>query len=183
MILGLIVACEIGFWAVIVLGLFARYILKARRLGLVLIALAPVIDLVLLTLTAVHLRSGADAEWAHGLAAVYIGFSIAYGHRMVRWADITFSRRFDHGPPLARLSGTDYTVACWKDVARTLLATVTSTLVLFGLIWLVGNPAETTALEQWYGILLVILGIEVVWAVSYTIWPRPLKKINVAIQL
>ena len=181
MILGLIVACEIGFWAVIVLGLFARYILKAKRLGLILIALAPVIDLVLLTLTAVHLRSGADAEWAHGLAAVYIGFSIAYGHKMVRWADITFSHRFAHGPALARLSGTDYTVACWKDVARTLLATVISTLVIFGLIWLVGNPAKTTALEQWYGILMVIFGIEVVWAVSYTIWPRPLKQNTVAI--
>ena len=127
------------------------------------------------------ISSGADAEWAHGLAAVYIGFSIAYGHKMVRWADITFSHRFAHGPALARLSGTDYTVACWKDVARTLLASVISTLVLFGLIWLVGNPAKTIALEQWYGILMVIFGIEVVWAVSYTIWPRPLKQNTVAI--
>ena len=84
MILGIILACEIGFWAVIVLGLFARYILKAKRICLFLIVLAPVIDLVLLITTAVHLRAGADAEWAHGLAAVYIGFSIGYGHRMVR---------------------------------------------------------------------------------------------------
>ena len=176
MILGIIIACEIGFWAVIVLGLIARYILNAKRLGLLLIALAPVIDLVLLITTAVHLRSGADAEWAHGLAAVYIGFSIAYGPGMVRWADIRFSHRFADGPAPTRLSGTDYTVAFWKDVARTLLAAAISALVLFGLIWLVGNAAQTAALEHWYLILMAICGIEVIWAVSYTIWPRPLKQ-------
>ncbi|SFH77052.1 hypothetical protein SAMN05216274_11478 [Cryobacterium levicorallinum] len=31
MILGIMVVCEIGFWAVIVLGLFTRYILKTPR--------------------------------------------------------------------------------------------------------------------------------------------------------
>ena len=56
MILGIIVVCEIGFWAVIVLGLFARYILKTPRFGLALLSMAPVIDLVLLVTTAVHLR-------------------------------------------------------------------------------------------------------------------------------
>ena len=176
MILGIIIACEIGFWVVIVLGLVARYILKAKRLGLVLIALAPVIDLVLLTTTAVHLRSGADAEWAHGLAAVYIGFSIAHGAGMVRWADMRFSHRFAGGPAPTRLSGTDYTVACWKDVARTLLAAAISALVLFGLTWLVGNTTQTAALEYWYPILITICGIEAIWAVSYTIWPRALKQ-------
>jgi heme/copper-type cytochrome/quinol oxidase subunit 4 len=175
-ILGIIIACEIGFWAVIVLGLVARYIVKAKGLGLVLIALAPVIDLVLLTTTAMHLRSGADAEWAHGLAAVYIGFSIAYGPGIVRWADIHFSHRFANGPEPIRLSGTDYTVACWKDVARTLLAAAISALVLVGLIWLVGNAAQTAALEHWYPILMAICGIEVIWAASYTIWPRTLKQ-------
>ena len=174
--MGIIIACEIGFWAVILLGLFARYILKVKRLGLLLIALAPVIDLVLLTTTAVHLRSGVDAEWAHGLAAVYIGLSIAYGPSMVRWADSRFSYRFANGPRPARLSGTEYTVACWKDVARTLLAATISALILFGLIWLVGDAVQTAALEYWYRILMTICGIEVIWAVSYTIWPRPLRQ-------
>ncbi|WP_369831220.1 hypothetical protein [Cryobacterium sp. Y50] len=133
-----------------------------------LIALAPVIDLVLLTTTAVHLHAGADAEWAHSLAVVYIGFSIVYGPRIVRWADIRFSHRFADGPAPTRLRGTDYTVACWKDVARTLLATTISALVLFSLIWLVGNAAQTAALERWYLILITICGIEVIWAVSCT---------------
>ena len=66
-------------------------------------------------------------------------------------------------------------MACWKDVARTLLAAAISALVLFGLIWLVGNSAQMGALEYWYRILVVICGIEVIWAVTYTVWPRPLK--------
>lgn len=59
-------------------------LLNKKRLGLVLLALAPVIDLLLLVATVTHLRSGAEAEWAHGLAALYIGFSIACGKRMIR---------------------------------------------------------------------------------------------------
>ena len=176
MILAVIIACEVGFWVVLVLGLVARYILKTKRLGLVLIALAPVIDVVLLTTTSVHLRSGADAEWAHGLAAVYIGLSIAYGQRMVRWADIRFSRQFDNGPAPERLSGTAHTVECWKDAARTLLAATISAVILFGLIWLAGKTSQTATLEHWYPILLAICGIEVIWAVSYTIWPRSVKR-------
>jgi len=33
-IVWLIAACEIGFWVVITLGLFTRYILKKNKLGL-----------------------------------------------------------------------------------------------------------------------------------------------------
>lgn len=40
MILGIVIACEIGFWAVIVVGLVVRYTLSAKRLGLLLIAVA-----------------------------------------------------------------------------------------------------------------------------------------------
>ena len=176
MILGIIVVCEIGFWAVIVLGLFARYILKLPRFGLALLSMAPVIDLVLLITTAVHLRSGAEAEWAHGLAAVYVGFSVAYGHQMIRWADIHFAHRFADGPAPIRLSGADYTLACWKDMARTLLAAAISALVLVGLVWLVGNATQTSELQGWYRILLLICGVELFWAVSYTIWPRPITQ-------
>lgn len=175
MILAILIACEIGFWVVIVLGLFVRYLLRARTLGLILLALAPVIDLVLLVTTAGHLWSGAEAEWAHGLAAVYLGFSVAYGHQMVRWADIRFAHRFADGPAPMRLVGSAYTLVCWKDVARTLLAAAISALVLVGLIWLVGNAAQTVALQGWFRILLIICGAELLWAVGYTIWPRSLR--------
>lgn len=74
MILTIIVVCEVAFWVVILLGLPARYVGRAPRLGLFLLALAPVVDLVLLISTALHLQSGNEATWHHGLAAVHIGF-------------------------------------------------------------------------------------------------------------
>ena len=43
-----IVACEIGFWVVIALGLITRYIFKREKLGFFFLALTPVIDLILL---------------------------------------------------------------------------------------------------------------------------------------
>ena len=88
MILAIIVACEIAFWVVIVFGLAIRYPLRRPRAGLVMLALVPLVDLILLLAVALNLRSGATATIAHSLAALYLGFSIAYGHRLIRWADI-----------------------------------------------------------------------------------------------
>ncbi|MDI5788286.1 hypothetical protein PO124_07245 [Bacillus licheniformis] len=34
----------------------------------------------------------------HGIAAVYIGVSIAFGSRMIKWADERFAYRFAGGP-------------------------------------------------------------------------------------
>ncbi|TGV02783.1 hypothetical protein EN829_056635, partial [Mesorhizobium sp. M00.F.Ca.ET.186.01.1.1] len=86
----MIVACEIGFWVVIALGLAVRYGLGKERLGLFILALTPVVDLVLLAVTSVDLYRGATATMAHALAAVYIGVSIAFGKGMIRWADDKF---------------------------------------------------------------------------------------------
>jgi hypothetical protein len=172
MILVVIVACEIGFWVAIALGLVARYVLKRPRLGVVLLALAPAIDLVLLIATAAHLRTGVDATWEHGLAALYVGFSIAYGHRLIRWADIRFAHRFADGPAPVKLTGPDYTRACWHDVARTALAAGISSAILLALIWWVGDATRTESLQSWFGTLGIILALETIWAVSYSIWPR-----------
>lgn len=172
MILVVIIACEIGFWVAIGAGLAARYLFRAPRVGLVLLALAPVIDLILLAVTAVHLKSGAEATWHHGLAALYVGFSVAYGHRMIAWADAQFSYRFAGGQQPARLSGGAYTRKCWGDVARTLLAVALAAGVIFGLTAWVGDADRTTALTGLYPLLLLILAIDTLWAVSYTIWPR-----------
>ncbi len=122
MIMIVIVACEIGFWAAVALVLMARYPLRRPRLGLIILASVPLIDLALLIATAVHLRSGATATSAHGLAAVYIGFSIAYGHRLISWADVRFAHRYAGGPAPVRLDGGAYTRHCWGDVARTSIA-------------------------------------------------------------
>ena len=45
------------------------------------------------------LRGGGSANWSHGLAATYLGVSVAFGPRMVPWADQRFAHRFAGGPP------------------------------------------------------------------------------------
>ena len=62
MLVVLIVACEISFWVVLLLGLSVRYVMGRRRLGGVLLMSVPLIDLVLLVAAVLHLRSGAPAD-------------------------------------------------------------------------------------------------------------------------
>jgi hypothetical protein len=74
-LIALIVACEVGFWCLLGAGLVARYVMRLPRTSAVLLAGAPVLDLVLLIASVLDLRSGSAAGAAHGLAASYIGFS------------------------------------------------------------------------------------------------------------
>ena len=98
----LIVAGEIAFWAFVLGGLVARYLLRRPRLGVALLLMTPVVDLVLVAATVIDLRAGATADFFHGLAAIYVGVSIAFGHRMIRWTDERFAHRFAGGPPPKR---------------------------------------------------------------------------------
>ncbi|QJU55335.1 hypothetical protein SCB71_20125 [Herbiconiux sp. KACC 21604] len=172
MVLIAIVACEIAFWVAILGGLAARYLLRRPRLGAGLLLMAPVIDAVLLVLVAIDLLGGATASWQHGIAAIYIGVSVAYGSRMVAWADVRFQHRFAGGPPPEKPTGARYTAKCWRDVLRTLLAVLIAAAILGAIILVVGDPDRTAALSGYFGILTLVFGIDVVWAVSYTIWPK-----------
>ncbi|MCU1637849.1 MAG: hypothetical protein JWL94_496 [Microbacteriaceae bacterium] len=172
MILALIIAGEIGFWVAIVGGLAARYLLRAKRLGAALLVCAPLIDVVLLVAVVAHLSSGAAASWHHGLAALYIGFSLAYGHRMIVWADTRFAQRFADGPAPTKLTGWSYTKKCWGDVLRTLGAIAVASGILALITWWVNDLSRTEALTQWYRVLGIVLAIDFIWALSYTIFPR-----------
>ncbi|GAA2015155.1 hypothetical protein [Nakamurella flavida] len=172
MVLAVIVACEIGFWVAVAAGLIARYVLRRPRLGAGLLVLAPVCDVVLLVATAVHLGSGATATWQHSVAAYYLGFSVAYGHRMVAWADARFAHRFANGPAPVRATGSAYTRLCWADVGRTALAVAIAGGVLLGLTAWVDDPSRTAELTGSLPLLGVILGVELLWAISSTLWPR-----------
>ncbi|WP_422391897.1 hypothetical protein [Arthrobacter sp. N1] len=172
MILGIIIACEIGFWVAILCGLAARYILGSRRLSAALLLCAPLIDVVLLVTVALHLSTGATASWHHGLAALYIGFSITYGHRMITWADTRFAHRFADGPAPVKLSGAQYTQRCWGDFLRTVGSAVIAAGILAVITWWIDDPGRTGALTGWNGILGIIVAAEFIWALSYTIWPR-----------
>ncbi|WP_416403588.1 hypothetical protein [Arthrobacter sp. LFS091] len=172
MILVAIVVCEVAFWLAILAGLTARYVLQRRRLGGALLLMAPLIDAVLLALVAVDLLGGATASWHHGLAAIYIGVSIAYGKRMVAWADAHFQHRFAGGPAPERLSGTAYTVKCWRDVLLTALAMTIAAATLGAVILLLNDAERTAALSEFFRMLGIIFAIDFLWAVSYTIWPK-----------
>lgn len=172
MILAVIIGCEIAFWVLIVLGLVARYTLRKPRAGMVLLAMTPVVDLVLLAATAVDLSRGATATVFHGLAAAYIGFSVAYGHTMIAWADTRFAHRFANGPAPVKRYGRDYTIGCWKDVARTTLAAAVAAGLLRLVTLLVDGAADLSALTSFSGVLGLIVVVDLVWAISYTFWPR-----------
>lgn len=172
LVLAVIIACEIGFWVFVALGLAARYALGRRRVGAVLLAMAPVVDLVLLTAVVINLRAGATASFSHGLAALYIGISIAYGHSMIRWADARFAHRFAHGAAPIRVYGRQYMQKCWLDVARTGAAAG----ITVGIIWLlrvlVNDPTRTEALLGILPVLGIWLAIDALWAIGYTLFPR-----------
>ncbi len=119
MILSVIIACEVGFWIAVLGGLTTRYLLGAGRLGAAFLVCAPLVDVVLLVAVAAHLASGATASWHHGLAALYIGFSVTYGHRMISWSDAWFAHRFAGQPAAVKLTGAEYTRRCWGDLVRT----------------------------------------------------------------
>jgi hypothetical protein len=169
-VLVAIVACEIGFWIVLGAGLLARYGLRRRRLGAVLLLTVPLVDLALLVLTAVDLRSGAEPDLSHGLAALYLGFSVAFGHDLIRWADVRVAHRFaggpaPQGPPP---SGSRARVRKeWRDFGVGAAGATLSAAVLAGL-------AAATAPEVDDGPLLGFLPklafVLVVWLLAWPVW-------------
>lgn len=172
MIVAFILGCEVAFWVAILIGMVTRYPMRRPRLGLAILASVPVIDLALLVATAINLRSGATAGVAHGLAAIYIGFSLAYGHRLINWADVRFAHRFAGGPAPVKLYGAAYTRHCWGDVVRTSIAAVVGAGLTAGLIAWVDDPSRTAALKENYHWLAFIFVLDLLWAVSTVFWPR-----------
>ncbi|MFE0223223.1 hypothetical protein ACFW0U_20580, partial [Streptomyces albidoflavus] len=99
MIVTLIVICEVGFWVLLAAGLGLRYLAKMPRTGAAVLLCEPLLEVVLLVVTVLDLRAGADPDWKHGLAAVYIGYTAAFGHYTVRWLDGHARHRLAGGPP------------------------------------------------------------------------------------
>jgi hypothetical protein len=173
MLLAIIIAAEIAFWVVLLAGLAARYLLGRRRLGAILLVLAPMVDLVLLTATVIDLARGATAEFAHGLAAAYIGFSVAFGHSVIRWADERFAHRFAGGPPPQRKPryGRARARYEWREFGKALLAWTIAAGLLGAAIAIVGDADRTQELQGWIVRLTIVLAIWSLWPITHTLWP------------
>ncbi|MFF9001789.1 hypothetical protein [Streptomyces achromogenes] len=174
MIVGLVIACEVAFWVLLAAGLAFRYALRMPRTGLALLLCEPLLEVVLFVATAIDLRNGAQPDWRHGLAAVYIGFTVGLGHSTVTWVDARVAHRFAGGPPPVRPPryGTARAVHEWKVAGRWILAAAVALALLQGAIWYVGDAGDTGSLRGWQQSMLWLTGINVVIAASYTLFPK-----------
>jgi hypothetical protein len=148
----LIVGCEVAFWLVLLLSLVVRYLWQQPAYSRWLLLSLPVIDLLLLVFTALDLRAGATATVAHGLAAAYVGFTVAFGGVAVRWADAHFAHRFAGGPTPAKAPSRG-----WKAVRyefelwlRCIAAWIIALALITALIAWLGQSAATRPLQLWY---------------------------------
>lgn len=172
--LAVIVACEIGFWVLLAAGLLARYVLRASGLSTVLLVGVPLADVVLLVVSVIDLRGGGEAGFEHGLAAVYLGVSVAFGHQMVGWADQRFAHRFAGGPPPVRppRSGRAHAAHLRGQWVRHLLAYGIAVVVLGVFSLLVGDPHRTAALWSVLWPWTIVVVVDFLISFSYSLRPR-----------
>lgn len=176
-ILFLIIACEIGFWIFIISGLIARYLLRKKRIGFFLFAMIPVVDLILLIATAVDLSRGAVATFAHGLAAVYLGVSLAFGKQMISWADEKFqSLVLKTAAPRKELFGLAYAIHYFKGWLRHLLAYLIGAALIGLTVYWVNDLERTMAMLRILGGWSMVISIDLLITLSYFIWPKKGKE-------
>ena len=174
MIVALIIACEVGFWVLLALALAVRYLGKKRRTSVVLLLCEPVLELVLFVVTAIDLKNGAEPSWEHGVAALYIGFTVGYGHYMIKWLDGHAAHRLGGGPkpagpPKYGLARARHEGRLWT---RTLVATGVALALLQLAVWYVGDDGNVDSLRSFQWVALRAAGIHGLVALAYTIWPK-----------
>jgi len=167
-IVGAIIGAEIAFWVLLVLGLLARYVLKLKRTSTALLLSVPLADLVLIILVGLDLSRGATPTSVHGLAAVYLGFSVGFGHYIISRADVWFAHRFADGPKPSRppRTGPAKVRHEWQDWLRVLTA------------WAIAVPALLImkAFSGWS----LPSSMEEFWSDELWSWVARLTLINIA---
>lgn len=173
MIVTLIIICEVGFWVLLAGGLALRYGAKMPRSSVAVLLCEPILEVVLFVVTAIDLKNGAEPDWKHGLAAVYIGYSVALGHYTIKWVDVRVAHRFAGGPPPRTPKyGAARAVHEWKIAARWVLAALIAMALLQGAIWYVGTDGGTGSLRGWQQRMLWVIGINLIIAATYTLFPK-----------
>ncbi|WP_404451085.1 hypothetical protein LG329_12125 [Virgibacillus necropolis] len=174
MLAWFIVACEIGFWIFVLAGLVARYVFHKKKLGAFLLICTPIVDVLLLIAAVIDLKNGAVATTVHGIAAIYIGVSVAFGHQMIKWADIRFAYRFGNGPrpDKSKKYGKDFAKKERTGWYHHLIAWIVGVIILGAIILYIDNQTQTEALYQTARLWTLVLGVDFLISFSYTIFPR-----------
>jgi hypothetical protein len=165
----LIVGCEVGFWLFLGAALAVRYLLHRERLSKGLLLALPAIDLLLLSFTVADLRGGTLATFAHGLAAAYVGFTIAFGSIAIVWADQRFAHLFaggpkPSGPSKQRCPAVRHELGLWL---RCIVAAAVTMGILVAMIAIVDNDPVTDALREWFRIAM---GAVIFWFFFGPVW-------------
>jgi hypothetical protein len=169
LLFALIVGCEVVFWLVLLASLVVRYVLRREVISKRLLWCLPAVDVLLLAFTAMDLRAGTPATFAHGLAAAYVGFTLAFGSVLIGHTDAWFAHRFAAGPTPARASTggwslVRYDLALWLRciAAWTVALTLIELLVAF-----VARDAAAEELRAWHK---HAFGCVVLWFVFGPLW-------------
>jgi hypothetical protein len=170
-IAAVIVLCEVGLWVFVGAGLVLRYLVRLRRTSTVVLAAIPLLDVVLVVAVALDLHRGTPAGSIHGLGAVYLGTSVAFGPAVVRWADVRFAHRFAGGPAPVKVPrhGPKRLEHLWREWHRVAGAAAIASVTLLGLALLFADAAQAPTLYWWIGRCWGIVGI---WLVAGPLWER-----------
>ncbi len=168
---AVIVACEVGLWVLLGLGMVLRYVARLRRTSTVVLAGIPLLDLLLVIATAIDLHSGAEVGFVHVLAGFYLGSSLAFGPALVRWADVRFAHRFAGGPApqKAPKHGPERVAHLMREWYRVLGTVAIASAVLAVLILFFAAPEDQAGLWWWIGRAWVVVGL---WFVFGPLWQR-----------
>lgn len=165
-----IVGAEVAFWIVLLLALACRYPFRLQRLSTIGLFCLPVIDLCLLSFVVVDLVHGAAPQSTHAFAASYLGFTVAFGHPITRWADQRFAHRFAGGPkPVRPAKGSAaYVRSLWTEWLRVVLAVGLSVLILFGLATVIcrqpiPKTLDAAATSPFWGQTVLLGVIMMIW--------------------
>ncbi|WP_019424368.1 hypothetical protein [Paenibacillus sp. OSY-SE] len=158
-----IIIGEIAFWIFLVSGLLLRYVWGLNKLSIILLASTPLIDIFLLIITFIDLSNGTKPHFFHGLSATYIGFSITYGHKTIKWADQWAAYKWASGerPEKKKLHGKEKVKYQWREFSRFFVCAVII-LTLVGIAFFIVPFEDTFWLIYW---VVNIIGTVIIWLV------------------
>lgn len=167
-IAAVIIGCEIGLWILLGLGLLLRYPARLKRLGGAVLLLIPLLDVVLVVATALDLSGGSPFDVTHGLAGIYLGFSVGFGPAIVRWADARFAHRFAGGPAPSKPAGrAEKQAALWKEWLRVVVAAVIATAAYLVFMAVAVDDGASRELWWWIGRAWGVAGL---WLLFGPVW-------------